>query len=77
MELRNQSQLEFIDISSEKWRNYITPVGTYSIHDPKYLAVTENGHRVLDSNGVSHYIDISKGFFLSWEAKEGKPHFIK
>lgn len=77
MELRNGTDLEFTDISSEEWRKYTTPFGTYDIQSPKWLATTPNGHRVLDGEGVSHYIDISKGFFLSWKAIGNNPHFVK
>jgi uncharacterized membrane protein len=75
--LRNESDHEFTDISSEQYRVYQTPFGTKRIDNPLSLAVTPIGHRVLDAQGISHYIDISKGFFLEWKAKEGKPHFVK
>lgn len=77
MQLRNESDKQFTDISSEEFREYQTPFGDYRIEQPTQLAVTENGHRVLDASGVSHYIDISKGFFLKWKAKDGQPHFVK
>lgn len=77
MDLRNSTEHKFTDISSEEWREYKTPFGTYRIENPVQLATTENGHRVLDAAGVSHYVDIRQGFFLSWKAKEGKPHFVK
>lgn len=79
MELRNESQYEFIDISSEEYRIYSFPGNSadiITINEPQYLAVSENGHRILDNTGASHYVP--KGWILlSWKAKEGKPHFVK
>jgi hypothetical protein len=77
MELRNNTDLEFTDISSEEWRKYVTPFGTYDVQSPTHLNVSENGHRILDAEGVSHFIDTSKGFFISWKAIGNNPHFVK
>lgn len=76
-ELRNNSDLEFSDISSEKWRQYDWGHTTILIESPLSLNVSESGgHRVLAADGVSHYIP-SGWIHLSWEAKDGAPHFVK
>jgi hypothetical protein len=77
IQLNNKSEHKFTDISSEEFREYQTPFGTYKINNPAWLATTENGHRILDESGCSHYVDTRKGFFLSWKVKEGQPHFVK
>jgi hypothetical protein len=74
---RNESGLEFADISSEEWREYHTPAGSYRIDAPLRLNVSDNGHRVFDASGHSHYVDTRGGFFLRWKAKDGQPHFVK
>jgi hypothetical protein len=76
MKFINGSKREFLDISSEEWREYKTLAGTQRIENPLQLSVSDNGHRVFDAQGVSHYIDTRKGFFLSWKAKDGQPNFI-
>lgn len=76
MEFKNQSGLDFIDISSEKWRKYEFSGGaTIVILEPQKLHVSDNGHRIFDSSGVSHYIPMS-WIHLSWEAKKGSPNFV-
>lgn len=76
IELRNESENSFVNISSEEFRVYNFGNTEVKILDPLYLAVSKNGHRVLDGNGVSHYIP--KGWIhLYWKAKIGAPHFVK
>lgn len=80
IELKNESNNVFADISSEEYRTYtfghIDGVLEVTIKEPLRLSVSNNGHRVFDASGVSHYIP--KGWIhLSWKAKEGKPHFVK
>lgn len=78
--MRNQSKHEFIDISSEQYREYsfTGPAGIVKlrIEAPTHLSVSESGgHRVFDAAGVSHYIP--KGWVhLSWMAKSGEPNFV-
>lgn len=74
--LRNESDYDFTDISSEQWREYDFASVSVRINDPQYLAVSENGHRVLDGDGVSHYIGFD-GFYFKWQASDGEPHFVK
>lgn len=77
MEFINQTDLEFIDISSELWRSYLFTHDSYiRIDKPLKLHVSENGHRIFDSFGYSYYIP--KGWIcIKWQAKEGEPHFVK
>ncbi len=77
MELKNESSNKFVDISSEESRHYDFPGGdTVHISKPCWLSVSSGGHRLLDADGVSHYVP--KGWFhLRWKAKEGQPHFVK
>lgn len=77
-EFRNETDLDFIDISSERYREYTFPHGqTIRIDRPLLLCVKEdNGsHRIWDAHGVSHRV--SPGWVeLKWEVKEGEPHFV-
>lgn len=73
---RNESNNVFVDISSEAYRSYKFPGGdVIRIDNPEKLSVSAGGHRLFD--GVkSHYIP--KGWIhLEWQAKKGKPHFVK
>ena len=51
---------EWIDISNEKWREYLVPAGGGAMHmkinDPVSLAITEEGHEIKDSKGAIHEI---------------------
>ena len=75
MDFKNESNLSFKDISSEKYRVYVWESGAkITIDNPLQLNVSDNGHRVFDASGISHYIP--KGWFhLYWEAKEGQANF--
>lgn len=78
IELRNATDTQFVDISSEKSRTYRFPNNELvHIPFPQYLNVSRTGgHRILNSHGVSFYIP--KGWImLSWEVKDGEPHFVK
>jgi len=72
----NESEYNFTDISSEEWREYDFGGVEVRIDNPIGLAVGENGHRIVDTNGVSHYVGYD-GFYFSWESGEGEPHFVK
>ena len=76
IDLHNESAYEFNDISSERWREYDFGDVDVRIDDPQWLAVSENGHRVLDGDGVSHYIGFG-GFYFKWQAEPDAPHFVK
>lgn len=64
------------DISSEEYREY--NFGTdklVRILNPLQLKVSGGGHRVLDAQGISHYVP--KGWHhLCWKAREGQPAFV-
>lgn len=76
--MKNESGLEFSDISTEKYRTYEYPDGgTITIKNPTDLNVSKSGgHRVLDSQGVSHYI-MPGWRHLYWEVWEGAANFVK
>jgi hypothetical protein len=73
----NEGSKEFIDIDSEIKRVYRFPnYEDIIINYPLKLCVTENGHRIWDAYGTSHYIPTG-WIHLAWEVKEGRPNFIK
>lgn len=74
----NATDLEFEDISSERYREYRFPGGdVVRIETPLRLNVSESGgHRIFDVDGVSHYIPAG-WIHLSWVAKDGEPNFVK
>jgi hypothetical protein len=74
----NATDLEFTDISSEQWREYRFLGGeTVRIEAPHRLNVSDSGgHRILDGQGVSHYIPAG-WIQLSWQVKDGAPNFVK
>lgn len=75
-EFRNESGLRFTDISSEQWREYTFAGGqTAHIEAPMWLHISENGHRLLDAAGVSHYVPRA-WVHLKWLAKDGEPQFV-
>ena len=77
--MRNATDLEFEDISSEQFREYLFPGGEIvRIENPLKIYVDEESksHRVFDASGESHYIP-NKWIHLRWKSKEGKPHFVK
>ena len=64
-----------IDISSEVYRLYRFQKGeTVMIKEPSILVVTDNGHRVVDQKGYSHYIPYG-WIHLKFKVKKGEPHF--
>lgn len=75
--MKNATELKFADISTEVYRTYIYPGGEMvRIDNPTHLNVSKNGHRILDGQGVSHYMP--QGWIhLFWEVKEGEPNFVK
>jgi len=76
--MRNATDLEFDDISSEQFREYVFPEGeVVRIESPQKLHVSESdSHRILDAQGESHYIP-PKWIHLRWKTKDGEPHFVK
>jgi hypothetical protein len=77
MEMINKSDKQFSDISSEEFRQYDFPGGeTVKIVAPLALSVSDNGHRVFDASGVSHYVPMG-WLHLQWKAKDGEPNFVR
>lgn len=81
-EFRNESGLEFTDISSEEWRIYHWQSGyKIIIRHPLRLHVSASGgHRVfyLDKQGQARCRYIRPTFDdIEWLPKEGQPHFVK
>lgn len=75
-EFDNQSGLEFMDISSEEWREYLFESGTtIRIDNPLKLNVSDTGHRILDGAGISHFVPVG-WLHLKWKAKDGSPNFV-
>lgn len=73
---KNDSNLKFVDISSEAWREYRRPDAVIRIDQPIALHVSKSGgHRVFDADGVSHYIP-SGWIHLRWMVNENEPHFV-
>lgn len=64
------------DISTEVKRKYSWPDGSAAtIHNPKQLTVSENGHRIADAFGNGHYVP--KGWIhLEWINKPGAPAIV-
>lgn len=76
-EFKNESGLEFVDISSELYREYEFENKIVRIDEPLRLHVSESGgHRLFDSGGVSHYIPTG-WIHLHWQVKDGEPNFVK
>ena len=74
---RNDTNLNFVDISSESWREYQRSDNTFiRIKQPIALHVSKSGgHRIFDAEGVSHYIP-SGWVHLCWMVKDDMPHFV-
>lgn len=74
----NATDLEFADISSERWREYrFLGNETIRIERPLRLNVSESGgHRIFDAEGVSHYIPAG-WIHLQWVVEDGAPNFVK
>ncbi len=77
IELRNETEHEFTDISSEYWRRYTFASGVLVvIENPQWLHVAESGgHRILDLAGFCHYIPYG-WVHLQWQPKDDAPHFV-
>ena len=76
MNFTDNPNLPFHSLESEQFRVYEFPGDScVFIEEPIALHVSgSGGHRVLDAEGISHYIP--KGWIhLSWKVKEGQPAF--
>lgn len=69
------SGLNFKRICTEAWREYTFAGGeVVRIEEPLELHVSANGHRILDGDGVSHYVPLT-WVHLKWKVKDGEPSF--
>lgn len=76
LNVTNNPKLAFSSLEDEQYRVYEFKGGErVVINDPQMLNVSKSGgHRVLDGEGISHYIP-SGWIHLYWKVKEGKPAF--
>lgn len=76
MTFKNESGLDFVDISSELSRAYTFPSGqVVKIDGPQQLHVSASGgHRIYAEDGC-HYIPAG-WIHLHWTTREGAPHFV-
>jgi len=78
-DFQNETDLEFVDISSEEYREYTFPEGAViRIEEPLLLHVKEDSgsHRIFDAQGRSHRVT-PRWVNLTWKSKEGEPNFVK
>ena len=74
---KEKTEMYFTNIENEKYRVYEFSSGIVRIDNPKMLNVSSSGgHRILDCNGISHYIP-NRWNHIYWEAKEGCDKFVK
>lgn len=75
VELRNESPHEFKRIIGRR-RHYQFPCGNVvTIERARWLHVSESGgHRIVDDNGVGHYVPAG-WIHLWWEVARNEPHF--
>jgi hypothetical protein len=63
-----------IDLTHELYRVYEWPGGDkVRIERPLYLIVSDNGHRVVDSNYIAHYIPY--GWIHLWWENDDKTEY--
>jgi hypothetical protein len=76
MKITDNPVLNFSSLEDEQYRTYEFDGGfTVRIDRPLALNVSKSGgHRVLDSEGVSHYIPAGWKH-LAWKVKDGKAAF--
>jgi hypothetical protein len=76
MQTTNNQSLKFDSLEDEQYRIYEFPNGSQvAITNPVALNVSKSGgHRVLDAQGISHYIPAG-WYHIYWKVKEGNPAF--
>ena len=74
--ITDNPNIKFSSLDDEEYRTYVWPDNSeVTISLPTHLNVSKSGgHRVLDSNGVSHYVPTGWSH-LFWKVKQGKPNF--
>jgi len=76
-DIRNESEYRLINISSESVRRYDFGEVEVEINDPLGLVVGETGHRIVDSEGIIHYVGLDgSGFYFNWEVGDDDPHIV-
>ena len=76
MSFVNESEHEFSDISSERYRVYVFENCEVRIEHPQKISVSKSGgHRLWDGTR-SHYIP-PRWVHLYWQPFDGEPHFVK
>lgn len=76
-EFRNDTDMEFVDISSEEYREYQFENVKIVIPGPLWLHVSASGgHRIFDRFGTCHYI-APKWLTVHWRSFPGTPHFVR
>lgn len=70
-----KSKQHWNDISSEEYRQYEFSDYIVYLQSPLKLSISKNGHRVLTTDGISHYIPTGWRH-LTWKAKKGMPKFV-
>lgn len=75
IEITNNPELKFSSLTDEQYHVYVFGDQLVRLDNPTVLNVSASGgHRVLDSEGISHYIP--KGWIhLYWKVKDGQPCF--
>ena len=61
-----------LDLTHTLWREYIFKDASYCINKPVALFIKKDtgSHRVVDSNGLTHYIDMKKVIAIKWCSKD-------
>lgn len=73
----NATDAKFYDISSEAERTYnFGGKGFVKVRSPLRLSVSDNGHRIFDAAGQSHYIPTG-WVQLTWTVRPEEPNFVK
>lgn len=73
------SRLRFKDISDEVYRKYMRydatngPEPALRIENPVAVAVSDNGHRIVDQTGKAFYIDHASYQYIEWCNRVGAP----
>lgn len=77
----NESGLDFYDITSEIYREYLSFSDQYPLKidgSPVAINISKSGgHRLFTSTGWSYYIHPKEKWAIRWKSKEGQPNFVK
>jgi len=74
----NTTSLIFEDINTEEFREYNFPNGLkLRIEHPMALNVNNGAHRVITITGVCYYINIRDSWWITWQAYNDNPDFVK